>query len=290
MRLGIIADTRNTAGYGRYGADTYQKVAAHGYSCTDFNLSNTEAAPYTLSRAEAEAFLLRERELAAAAGVTIWQVHGPWRWPPKDFSREDRAERMEKMKWALWACSVLSCKNYVIHPLMPYGMEDLGGEYEKETWNLNLAFMRELVAEAEKYGITVCLENMPMPRFSIATPEAILRFVKEIDAENFRICLDTGHVAVYRKSLDLAEETRRLGKYIRVLHVHDNLFGQDMHLTPYSGSIDWPAFAQALRDIGFDGVFSLECGAPGGLPEPLFDEAARLCAHIAADIVREAEG
>ena len=27
MRLGIIADTRNTAGYGRYGADTYRKVA-----------------------------------------------------------------------------------------------------------------------------------------------------------------------------------------------------------------------------------------------------------------------
>ena len=287
MRLGIITDSRAEQGYGRYGADIYKKVAEHGYSCTDFNLCNTEAMPYTLSRTEAEEFLIREREMARAAGITVWQVHGPWRFPPQDFTPEDRAERMEKMKWALWACSILECKNYVIHPLMPYGMDDLGGEYEKETWNINLAFMRELVAEAKKYGITVCLENMPMPRFSIATPEAILRFVREIDDENFRICLDTGHVAVYRKNLDLTEETRRLGKYIRVLHVHDNFLGHDMHLSPYSGITDWPAFAEALRDIGFEGVFSLECGAPGKLPDTLFEKAARLYADIAAEIVRD---
>lgn len=287
MRIGIITDSRAQNGYGRYGADTYKKVAEHGYYGTDFNLCNTETVPYTLSREDAEAFLLREREMTRAAGVTIWQVHGPWRFPPQDFTPEDRAERMEKMKWALWACSVLECKNYVIHPLMPYGMDDLGGEYEKETWNINLAFMRELVAEAKKYGITVCLENMPMTRFSIATPEAILRFVKTIDEENFRICLDTGHVAVYQKNLDLAGETRRLGKYIRVLHVHDNFLGRDMHLAPYSGIIDWPSFAEALKDIGFDGVFSLECGAPGKLSDALFEKAARLYADIAAEIVRE---
>ena len=283
MRLGIITDSRAEKGYGRYGADIYKKVAEHGYSCTDFNLCNTEAMPYTLSREDAEAFLLREREMARAAGVTIWQVHGPWRFPPQDFTPEDRAERMEKMKWALWACSVLECKNYVIHPLMPYGIEDIGSGNEASTWEINRTFMQELLAEAKSYGITICFENMPMPKFSIGAPELILRFVQEMNDENFRICLDTGHVAVYR-DLDLAEETRRLGKYIRVMHVHDNRYGMDLHQLPYDGVIDWPSFAQALRDIGFDGVFSLECGAPGKLPDGLFEEAARLTANIAKQI------
>ncbi len=283
MRLGIITDSRAEKGYGRYGADIYKKVAEHGYSCTDFNLCNTEVLPYTLSRTEAEEFLIREREMARAAGVTIWQVHGPWRWAPRDFLPEERAERMEKMKWALWACSVLECKNYVIHPLMPYGIEDIGSGNEASTWEINRTFMQELLAEAKSYGITICFENMPMPKFSIGAPEQILRFVQEMNDENFRICLDTGHVAIYR-DLDLAEETRRLGKYIRVMHVHDNRHGMDLHQLPYDGVIDWPSFAQALRDIGFDGVFSLECGAPGKLPDGLFEEAARLTANIAKQI------
>ncbi len=283
MRLGIITDSRAQTGYSRYGADIYKKVAEHGYSCTDFNLCNTEAVPYTLSRTEAKEFLIREREMARAAGVVIWQVHGPWRWPPRDFLPEERAERMEKMKWALWACSVLECKNYVIHPLMPYGIEDIGSGNEASTWEINRTFMQELLAEAKSYGITICFENMPMRKFSIATPEAILRFVQEMDDENFRICLDTGHVAVYR-DLNLAEETRRLGKCIRVLHVHDNRNGLDLHQLPYDGVIDWPSFAEALRDIDFDGVFSLECGAPAKLPDGLFEEAARLAANIAKQI------
>ena len=283
MRLGITTDSRVQNGYGRYGADTYKKLAEHGYFGTDFNLSNTETVPYTMSREDAEAFLLREREMARAAGVTIWQVHGPWRWAPRDFLPEDRAERMEKMKWALWACSVLECKNYVIHPLMPYGTEDIGSGNEEATWEINRTFMRELLSEAKRYGITICFENMPMPRFSIGKPEAILRFVQEMDDENFQICLDTGHVAVYR-DLNLAEETRRLGKCIRVLHVHDNRNGLDLHQLPYDGVIDWPSFAEALRDIDFDGVFSLECGAPAKLPDGLFEEAARLAANIAKQI------
>ena len=42
--------------------------------------------------------LAHQKELAEAAGVSVHQVHGPWRWPPQDGTEEERAERMEKMK------------------------------------------------------------------------------------------------------------------------------------------------------------------------------------------------
>jgi hypothetical protein len=102
--------------------------------------------------------------------------------------------------------------------------------------------MRELLETAKAYDITICLENMPMLEFSLSVPEKILELVNAIDDEHFKICLDTGHVSVF-PDLCLAEETRVLGKQIRVLHVHDNHLGEDVHMLPYFGTIDWAGFA-----------------------------------------------
>ena len=118
-----------------------------------------------------------------------------------------------------------------------------------------------------------------MHKFSMATPKEILNFVQHIGDEHFKICLDTGHVSVFSE-LDLAEETRKMGKEIRVLHVHDNRYGCDMHLNPYDGIIHWESFGQALRDIQFDGVFSLETAPDAKLPDALFEEKSRHLANI----------
>ena len=65
------------------------------------------------------------------------------------------------------------------------------------------------------------LNTRRSPR-SIATPEKILEFVKEINDDHFKICLDTGHVSVFSE-LSIGNEIRKLGDYIRVLHIHDNM-------------------------------------------------------------------
>ncbi len=264
MRTGITFNMYGD-GYNLYGGDSYKKIKEHGYSCVDFALGDTETPVYNSSDEAAKKILLNQKQRAEAAGIEIWQVHGPWRWPPRDRSAEDRTERMEKMKRSLWFCNVLGCKNWVIHPIMPYGIEDIGTGNEQSTWDMNLEFMSELLKTAKEYGITICYENMPMPRFSLAAPADVLRFVKTIDDDNFKICLDTGHVSVF-DALDLAESIRMLGDEIRVLHVHDNKKGLDLHMMPYFGIIDWAGFSGALKDIGFTGVLSLET-VPPSLPD-----------------------
>lgn len=283
MKIGIRADTLDN-GYGRWGKDTYKKVREHGYTCSYFNMANTDSLIYTLSKDESDAFLLNERRLAEHAGVEIEQVHGPWRWPPQDFTAEDRLERKEKMIKSIRATSILGCKNWVIHPLMPFGTSDILDNKQEETWQINLSFMRELLLVAKDYGVTICLENMPMPDFSMAKPEKVLEFVNEINDDNFKICLDTGHVNIFPE-LDLAEETIRLRKKIQTLHVHDNRTGSDFHFMPHFGDIDWDKFVKALKSISYNGCFNLETCPPKTLGDDIFDDTCKILFKIAKKIV-----
>ncbi|MBR5221007.1 MAG: sugar phosphate isomerase/epimerase [Clostridia bacterium] len=252
----------------------YQKMKEHGFTCADYGMSNTEVAPYTLDDAAFDAYLTEERRLAEDAGITISQVHGPWRWPPQDATEEDRAERMEKMKRSIRGTAVLGCKNWIVHPIMPYGINELGTDDAQKTWDLNVVFMRELLACAKEHDIIICFENMPMPNFSLGSVEAIMRFVNEMNDDHFRVCLDTGHVNVF-PGQTLYDAVHMIGDKLQTLHVHDNSGKSDEHRLPWLGTADWEGFGRALREIGFDGVFSYETGPAIALPVDLYGDMLR---------------
>ena len=252
MRIGVY-----TGRLSRWGEKRYQMLRSIGYSCVDFNMANTNNFPYNLDGKEFEESLLNERKLAVEAGIEIHQVHGPWRWPPEDFSPENRIERMEKMQRSIRAAWLLGAKNWVVHPLMPFGIEDIGTGNEQATWDINVEFMQQLLTTAKEYDVTICLENMPMPKFSLGSVSDVLRFVKRINDRHFKICLDTGHVAVFHGGSP-ADALRKLGSEVRVLHIHDNDGKSDLHKIPFEGIIDWVDFAKALYEVNYHGVFSYE--------------------------------
>ncbi len=49
------------------------------------------------------------------------------------------------MRSHLYATAVLGCKNLVIHPIMPYGVDKINTENALKTWDINIVFMRELL-------------------------------------------------------------------------------------------------------------------------------------------------
>lgn len=280
MRIGTTM-----GGYDRFGDLKYQKIKSHGFSAVDFNLSNTDSGFYNIPLRDAMPLLQQERRLAQEAGIEIWQVHGPWRWPVQDATEAQRQERMEKMERSLAMTAELNCKNWVIHPIMPFGEQDRDTENAARTWEMNYAFFSQLLATAKEFDITICLENMPAPKLSLATPMDILQFVNSIDDDHFKICFDTGHAAI-ATSVPVEDSIRALEKMIQVLHVHDCYGGMDLHLLPYQGIINWPGIRAALKEIGFSGVFSLETGAPQKLPTPLFEKMSTAIADIAKEIVK----
>ena len=118
-------------------------------------------------------------------------------------------------------------------------------------------------AKREEHGLQAIFHEI----FPVASFDGryVLDFVKSFDTPNLRMCLDTGHAAVF--GIGPGEVLRQVGKeYLACLHVHDNDGEGDRHWVPYTGVIDWADFSRALHEIGFGGALSLETNVSGKLP------------------------
>lgn len=257
----------------------YLRIRELGYDAVDQDLADTNA-PYYQNAAAMEEHCKTVRAAVEAAGLEISQVHGPW--PTDDTTAENRAETLENMRLAVYGCHCLGSQNLIIHPQMPYGW---GREEDADfALSLTVELMKALMPDCEVYGVTLCLENMPMTAHRISTMDRIAEAVTLVDHPNAAICLDTGHVNVFGH--DLGDAVRAAGKYLRTLHVHDNDGKADRHQLPYLGTANWGSFTAALAEAGFDGVMSLEtAGAVSrAMPEAVRDAAERLTATTAREL------
>jgi sugar phosphate isomerase/epimerase len=167
------------------------------------------------------------------------------------------------MQYGIRLTKVLGCKHFVIHPIMPFGT---GAEPDSEMfYKLNYEFYKSLIPTAEKYGVVICVENMPFVAHSISRPVDIANFVKDLDSDYIAMCLDTGHAEVQK--VKAADAVRAMKDKLVTLHVHDNDGKADQHRTPGNGNIDWEDFSNALNEIGFDGCLSFETCVSGDVPE-----------------------
>ena len=275
MKLGTT-----TGLFAPYGEQRYQKMKEMGFDYADYSIPGDLNGR---TEEEYETAVLAEKAMADEAGVTIWQVHGPWRYPPHDETPELREERAVLMRRSIRLTALIGCKNWVIHPMMPFGPND---DFDtKQFWQINLDFFRALLPYAKEHGVTICFENMPMKHLSMSTTEKILEFIHMIDDESFKLCLDTGHEAVFGNSI--GDAVRLAGKDLQVFHIHDNDGKSDRHWIPCTGVIDWKDFYKAVKEIGFDGVLSLETNCNAFLPGASYDAKIKALKVIIEDITAE---
>ena len=273
MKIGLEATTY----FGLYDYDEgFQKLKAHGYDCVDYSeLSKRHSDLYTFSADKYRGFLTDIGESANKHGVEITQLHGLWVTDDKTeaLREENLAYFMKEIEGAYY----LGCKKIVIHPFMPFGFFE---EADKEkTLEINVALFTRLVEYAEKYNVTVCVENLPFTDISISTVQEVKRLVRKINHPNFKVCLDTGHANIFHN--DLAADVRLLGNDLVALHVHDNNGRGDQHLLPYMGTIKWEEFLSALKEINYKGAFTLETAISPSMPQPMQEEMQRVLAKLA---------
>lgn len=272
MKTGI----NRTTMWKRDGEDAkYGRLAALGYEAVDEDLSDI-SMPWYSDRNTMEKECASRRKAAEKHGIEIYQVHGPW--PTDDTTAEKRGTVWEIMRKSVYGAYCLGCPNLVIHPQMPFGWG--GPEDPEEAERITVGMLSFLMPDAEKYGVTVCLENMPFEKQRISTMDRILETVKKVGSPNIGICFDTGHSNVFGR--DLGEDARIAGRYLRALHVHDNS-GRDTHQMPFTGTADWDSFMRGIAESGFNGPLCLETAghAVKGLPDELFDEAEKMNAMTA---------
>ncbi|MCR5041762.1 MAG: sugar phosphate isomerase/epimerase [Clostridia bacterium] len=257
----------------RFGIDaTYRKIAEWGFDAVDANIDHLldgddirkHNIPDVLVNGGKECMELFRpwAEAAKKYGVDNFQAHAPFPSCISD-SPETNERMIEVLKNMIRGCSVMDCRNLIVHPFFLRYSERLS---PKDEWELNIESYSKLIPAARENGVTVCLENM----FSgyrgknyAACCSDVTTACEYVDTLNslagekaFGFCLDTGHMLLC--SLDAKDTVVELGDRISALHIHDNNGINDQHLAPYMGILDWNRFIDGLKEIRYDKTLSFE--------------------------------
>ncbi len=90
-----------------------------------------------------------------------------------------------------------------------------------------------------------------------STPEEFADYLDSLDSKYFTACLDVGHCGLV--GFDEANFIKALGtKRLKALHIHDNDFKDDLHTLPFMAKLNWDSITGALKEIKYEGDFTLE--------------------------------
>ena len=119
------------------------------------------------------------------------------------------------------------------------------------------------VEHANRVGLPIVVENMRIVHENYAVhrycgnPEELC---KVADALGVGICWDTGHAHI--NGIKQSEAIEYIGSRLKMLHLNDNFGEDDVHIAPFTGTIDWADVMKGLKNIGYNGVLNFELKAP----------------------------
>lgn len=250
--------------------EAVKRLADIGYDGLDFGMFNypMDSGLYAESAEAVYDHFAELYEVARHAGIVINQVHSQM---PSYVTGDEARTALcwENQKKAIAAAGALHAPFIVIHPCI---FADCRYQYlRKENMELNLRFYRELTPLLERYDVRLGVENMfnwdPEKKCICPTvvsdAEEMCAYVDAL-GERFVACLDVGHSVLSGDGP--ANMARKLGHRFQLMHAHDNDGINDCHMAPmigFSGKaamsrIDWAEFAQAMKDVSYPGMFSLE--------------------------------
>ncbi len=285
-------------------AEGFSMMKRAGFSCADFSLNyyltNTSLYKQELnkffdqSEEELEQYFAPHVRGAKEAGIKIHQMHMPYPlYIPGGKQKLNQYLQEVVAPKSLKVCEVFQCPYMVVHGFKL--AQHLGSEDAE--WQQTEELLHSILPMAKEKGIILCIENLYTGTGghivegtccnARKAAERIDRINQQYGTEVLGFCLDTGHANLV--GLDFEDFIIRLGKRLKVLHVHDNDGIGDLHQIPFTFtktrenkvSTDWDGFLRGLRAIEFDQVLSFET-APvlSAFPVELKEDALRLIARV----------
>lgn len=270
----------------------FEMIRNAGFDCVDLNIdecltyekivnNDVLGGFYDQTEAQIKAFFEPYAEAAAKYGIAFSQAHAPF---PSWVSGADQTNEylLSALEKTLMICGHIGCPRLIIHPFFASYNEMLSKQAE---WELNISSYSRLIPAAQKYGVTICLENMFVSNRGkiyaaiCQDPAEACRYIDTLnamaDSKCFGFCLDVGHSLLVGR--DVYQVVVELGNRIEALHLHDNNGISDQHIAPYMGILDWDRLCKGLREIGYNGVLSFEtCNALLTYPSELAPQTLSL--------------
>lgn len=237
-------------------------IAKAGFDGWDFSLlnmwiPNTKDMKYRFSDAPVAQdnyleFARRLRRIGEDNGIVCNQSHAP---EPCYAEHYDLIEKY--LKRAIECTAEAGGEICVIHPSC-YNPPEVNAE-----------FYSKLLPFAKEHNVKIATENMWgwNRELDCARPLACSRhdsFKAQMDVlvdDYFVACLDLGHAEMKGLETSAVQMIRTLKDRLKALHIHDIDLKHDNHEIPFSLNIDFDSIASALREIGYDGWFTLEACA-----------------------------
>ncbi|MCK4590834.1 MAG: sugar phosphate isomerase/epimerase, partial [Candidatus Latescibacteria bacterium] len=169
---------------------------------------------------------------------------------PNDIGSSDPKEREQGIQWIERNSDLLQA----LHPKYlgihrPGLWEDLSDpEHFEKVIGWSIESVTRIARFSQERGLKLELETSG----GYGDVTAIRRIVAPFPKEEVGILVDTGHCWRSRKGTgDPVLKIREADERLFGVHIHDNHRGEDEHLVPGEGTIDWPGVLKALKNVAF---------------------------------------
>jgi len=249
-----------------------QAIADAGFDCVELFATRTHFGYHDASAAAQLGKWLSETGLtlhSVHALITDSLIKGVWGAPYSNAAADakKRTYAIDQTALALDLARTVPYSYLVVHLGVP---NDLASGPSDNMRDAARRSVEEMAAHAAECGVRVALEVIPN---ALSTPDALVRLIEDdLELPSLGICMDVGHAHVM--SGDVAESIETVSGHLVTTHIHDNDGKRDLHLTPFAGSLDWPATLMGFQKVGYDGVLLMELANTDD-PARVLDRARR---------------
>ncbi len=203
-------------------------------------------------------------QMAKEVGITLSGLATGmyWEYNPASSRPETRAKARRILEKQIRAASQLGIDAILVVP-GSVGADFIAGfeavPYDA-AWKRATAFVRQSIPLAEEMGVTIGIENV-WNKF-LTSPLEMKQFIDQFDSKSVGAYFDVGNVLANGYP---EHWIRILGERICRVHVKDYrraVGSVNGFVDLLSGDVNWPAVAQALSDIGFEGWVAAEMIPP----------------------------
>ena len=196
-------------------------------------------------------------------GMSFLDTHAPYG-PHWDLNAPypERAAQAARLKAVMEIVASLELDTMTIHMGNDLVAPTLSAE---EHFSRSCSMLEAILPDAERLGITLCIENGMIRNYRTATLLSVLDIFK---SDYLGFCFDSGHANVMDKGRyqddcrvkqdwkilgeeaeweSMGEKIQKMLPYIVNCHLHDNNSCQDEHTLPGKGCVDWHEVSSALR-------------------------------------------
>jgi sugar phosphate isomerase/epimerase len=197
----------------------------------------------------------RAGERIKELGMEAYSFHAPFA-PAIDIASSNSAQRaasIAEIFKAAEAAALLRVHYFVLHP-GPENPAAIPAVEQLPRMQHVVDSLNQVARRCKELGIMCVLENK-LPHLLFGNTSDILWILDGINTAEVGACLDTGHAFL---GGDIHSLLHKLSGHLRMIHAHDNAGGDDNHLPPGDGRMDWEKFLRDLIEVRFRGALILE--------------------------------